>query len=266
MELGQVGVAEPELGESAGVVGFDEDVGSSSESSEPVAIVAVGQVHNDAAFSEPDAGPVEGCLTVLVAALCEGGAPSCLGAAGWLDLDHLRPEIGEEATGHLRAHCGCVDHPDAGQGSEGHCADPMTCEGLDCREKETRHAVDADHLSRGGFRVPVLHQPGRAARVRLSIPAPATIGNDEFERYFRVQANTLEQIIAFLPAAFAFAWFISDVWAAGLGVVWVVGRMLYFLGYVGGDPARRAPGMIMTFGATIVLILGALFGSVRAVL
>ncbi|MDX1383609.1 MAG: MAPEG family protein [Thermoanaerobaculia bacterium] len=100
-----------------------------------------------------------------------------------------------------------------------------------------------------------------AARVRLEVPAPATTGNEEFERYFRVQQNTLEQLVVFLPAALGFAWFLSDVAAAGLGAVWIVGRALYFRGYV-LDPRRRAVGMILTFGSNVVLVLGALGAAV----
>ena len=100
----------------------------------------------------------------------------------------------------------------------------------------------------------------------LGVAVPATTGNEEWECLFRVQQNTMEQMVAFLPAAFAFAWFISDPAAAALGGVWVLGRAIYFVGYTGGDPGKRAPGAIMTMGSTTILLIGSLYGAVRAML
>ena len=40
-----------------------------------------------------------------------------------------------------------------------------------------------------------------SARNRLGVAAPATTGHPEFERHFRVQANTLESLIIFLAVA-----------------------------------------------------------------
>jgi uncharacterized membrane protein YecN with MAPEG domain len=107
-------------------------------------------------------------------------------------------------------------------------------------------------------------QCGRA-RGRLGVPAPATTGNPVFERYLRVQYNTIEQLVIFLPALFGFAWFVSEAWAAGLGVVFVVGRALYARGYV-ADPAKRGPGFGLTLLANGSLLLGATLGALRAAL
>ena len=106
-------------------------------------------------------------------------------------------------------------------------------------------------------------QCGRA-RGRLGVPAPATTGNPEFERYLRVQYNTIEQLVIFLPALFGFAWFASPGWAAALGVVFIVGRALFAHGYV-RDPAKRGPGFGLTLRATTVLLLGALVGALASV-
>jgi len=102
-------------------------------------------------------------------------------------------------------------------------------------------------------------QCGRA-RGRLGVPAPATTGNAEFERYLRVQYNTIEQLVIFLPAVFGFAHFVSPGWAAALGVVFIVGRALFARGYV-QDPARRGPGFGLTLLANSVLLLGSLLGA-----
>jgi uncharacterized membrane protein YecN with MAPEG domain len=105
-------------------------------------------------------------------------------------------------------------------------------------------------------------QCGRA-RGRLGVPAPATTGHPEFERYLRVQYNTIEQLVIFLPALFAFGHFVSPVWAAAFGVVFIAGRALYARGYV-QDPAKRGPGFGLTLLANTVLLLGATLGALRA--
>ena len=105
-------------------------------------------------------------------------------------------------------------------------------------------------------------QCGRA-RGRLGVPAPAITGHPEFERYLRVQYNTIEQLVIFLPALFGFAVFASAGWAAALCVVFIVGRALYARGYV-RDPAQRGPGFGLTLLANSVLLLGATLGALLA--
>jgi glutathione S-transferase len=101
------------------------------------------------------------------------------------------------------------------------------------------------------------------ARGRYGVKAPAIIGNEIFERHFRVQMNTLEQLIAFLPGIYLFAHYFSPKVAAALGVVYLIGRELYALTYV-KDPANRSVGFGMTFLPVVILILGGLIGAVRA--
>ena len=101
------------------------------------------------------------------------------------------------------------------------------------------------------------------ARGRLGVPAPATTGNPEFERYLRVQYNTIEQLVIFLPALFAFGHFVSSGGAAALGGVFIVGRALYARGYV-RDPAKRGPGFGLTLLANSALLLGATLGALWA--
>jgi glutathione S-transferase len=101
------------------------------------------------------------------------------------------------------------------------------------------------------------------ARGRYGVKAPAITGNEIFERHFRVQMNTLEQLIGFLPGIYLFAHYFSPVVAAVLGVVYLIGRELYAFTYV-KDPANRSVGFGMTFLPMVILVLGGLIGAVRA--
>jgi len=102
-----------------------------------------------------------------------------------------------------------------------------------------------------------------AARGRLGVPAPATGGNAEFERYFRVQYNTIEQLVIFLPGMLLFGTYVDPMIAAGVGLVFVLGRALYGRGYV-VDPARRGPGFLLTIVSNLVLLVGGIVGAIRA--
>jgi glutathione S-transferase len=95
------------------------------------------------------------------------------------------------------------------------------------------------------------------ARVAFGIKVPATSGNPDFERVFRVQMNTLEWMPIFLPSLWLFAIYISDPIAAGLGLVWIAGRILYLTGY-SQAANKRGRGFGIQAGATVLLWLGAL--------
>src|ERR1700741_1082794 len=69
------------------------------------------------------------------------------------------------------------------------------------------------------------------ARAAFGIKVPAISGHLDFERVFRVQMNTLEWMPIFLPSLWLFAVYVSDLYAALLGLVWIVGRALYMTGY-----------------------------------
>lgn len=102
-------------------------------------------------------------------------------------------------------------------------------------------------------------QVGRA-RETYGVKAPATTGHDLFDRIYRVQSNTLEQLVCFLPALFVAAVYWPPVYMAVIGVAYLVGRTLYWLSYV-KDPASRGTGFMITFAATAVLILAAVGGA-----
>jgi glutathione S-transferase len=95
------------------------------------------------------------------------------------------------------------------------------------------------------------------ARAAYGIKAPAISGHPDFERVFRVQMNTLEWMPIFLPSLWLFAIYISDVGAAALGLVWIIGRTLYMISYIRAA-AKRGPGFGIQATACIVLWLGAL--------
>ena len=95
------------------------------------------------------------------------------------------------------------------------------------------------------------------ARSEHNTPAPAMSGPPEFERAFRIQLNTLEWLPIFLVSLWLFAFYVSDMWGAALGVVWIIGRLIYFVGY-SRAAAARAPGFLIQSIATAGLLFGAL--------
>jgi len=98
------------------------------------------------------------------------------------------------------------------------------------------------------------------ARARYDVKAPAVTGNEIFERYFRVQQNTLELIVVLLPALWMFAEYVSANWAALLGLVYFAGRIVYFRSYV-ANPASRSAGFGLSVLPVLVLVIGAMLGA-----
>ena len=103
------------------------------------------------------------------------------------------------------------------------------------------------------------------ARGKYGVKAPAVSGHEMFDRYFRVHQNTLELLVAAVPAMWLYGTYVSTTWAAVLGLVYVVGRVAYLVGYV-ADPAKREIGFALSVMPVIVLLLGALWGAGRALL
>lgn len=104
-----------------------------------------------------------------------------------------------------------------------------------------------------------------AARTKYNIAAPAVSGNEIFERVFRVHMNTLEQLVVFLPALWIFASYVSALWAAILGAVFIVGRAIYAVTYV-QDPKKRSAGFGLTALPVLAMLIGILIWAVMAVI
>jgi len=100
------------------------------------------------------------------------------------------------------------------------------------------------------------------ARGKYNVNAPACEGDEAWNRLFRIQQNTLEQLIVFVPATYAFAYYLSELWVLLPGLVFIIGRFLYSAEYQ-KDPKTRTPGMALTLLANVVLVLGALFALLR---
>ncbi|HEY1560920.1 MAG TPA: MAPEG family protein [Caulobacteraceae bacterium] len=94
-------------------------------------------------------------------------------------------------------------------------------------------------------------------RGKYKVEAPATTGHPEFEKAFRIHANTLEWLPVFLVCLWLFSLVASDVWAAVVGVVWIIGRILYLTGYTQA-PEKREVGFGIQALATGVLLFGSL--------
>ena len=103
------------------------------------------------------------------------------------------------------------------------------------------------------------------ARGQYGVQEPAITGNAIFERHFRVQQNTLEQLMIFLPGLYLFSRYCDPVWAAALGVVYLIGRELYAASYV-KNPAARGPGFGLSALSALALVSGGLGGAVLRIL
>jgi glutathione S-transferase len=101
------------------------------------------------------------------------------------------------------------------------------------------------------------------ARETYKVPAPATTGNLIFERYFRVQMNTLELLVIFVPSILLFGQYFGAYIAAALGVLYLIGRFVYFRSYV-KEPKSRSLGYGVSVLPIMVLLVGAIIGAIRA--
>ncbi|MEM1171395.1 MAG: MAPEG family protein [Cyanobacteria bacterium P01_H01_bin.35] len=97
------------------------------------------------------------------------------------------------------------------------------------------------------------------ARVKYKIMPPQMTGDENFERVVRVQQNTLEQLILFLPCLWLFSLFVNPLWGAGTGATWVFGRILFAWGYYQAAE-KRTLGFAISSLTTLVLLIGALVG------
>lgn len=101
-------------------------------------------------------------------------------------------------------------------------------------------------------------------RGKHGIKAPATAGNPEFERAYRVQLNTLEQMGIILPFLWVAAFYpIGWAWLAPLvGFIWVISRIIYLAGYM-ADPDKRLAGAMLGGICNLALFIIAAIGVIR---
>jgi len=99
-------------------------------------------------------------------------------------------------------------------------------------------------------------------RFKVGIMPPAMTGAPELERAIRVQGNTLEQLVMFVPALWLAAFYFQGWGPAALGLVWSLGRILYIPAYMAGG--NRRIGFSLTIWPTLILLALAGFGIVRA--
>jgi hypothetical protein len=102
------------------------------------------------------------------------------------------------------------------------------------------------------------------ARQLSGLKAPAISGHDGFERMYRVQMNTLECLVAFLPALLLAAKYWSPIFVAGLGFIFLIGRLIYWRAYV-SSPESRGIGFMLSIVPIILLALSAVVGIVLAI-
>jgi len=103
------------------------------------------------------------------------------------------------------------------------------------------------------------------ARVASGIKAPAVSGDENFERVYRVQMNTLELLVAFIPALLIAGNYWPSVWVAELGGIYIFGRFVYWRAYVSA-PKNRGLGFMLSFVPIVILILLAIVGIVMSLM
>lgn len=96
-------------------------------------------------------------------------------------------------------------------------------------------------------------------RSKHNLPAPTMSGHPEVERAIRAHANTVEQLMIFLPSLWIFWYIVSPLWANILGAVWIVGRIIFAIGYYSA-PLKRYYGFVPAIFASMILLFGSLIG------
>lgn len=103
------------------------------------------------------------------------------------------------------------------------------------------------------------------ARAKYGVAAPAISGHPVFDRTFRVQQNTLEGLVIFLPGLWFFGQYLSATWAVGLGIAGIVGRAIYAVGYI-KDAEKRGLGAGIVGMVNMALVVGALVGVIKSLI
>ena len=91
-------------------------------------------------------------------------------------------------------------------------------------------------------------------RGRYKVVAPATTGDPHFERAFRTHANTVENLVLFLPLLWVATVFYGGQWPFWIGLAWVVSRILFAIGYAQTNPQLREPGAVLGYASLFGLL------------
>ena len=114
--------------------------------------------------------------------------------------------------------------------------------------------AETEQSRRNAFTLPA------GARLEHGVHAPATIGHPEFERAFRAHANTVENMILYLPLLWMAAFFYGGQIPFWVGLIWIVGRVVYIAGYAMNDARKRGPGALLCYislaGLATLVVLG----------
>ena len=100
---------------------------------------------------------------------------------------------------------------------------------------------------------------------RGQILAPATTGDIEFEKAFRIHYNTIEHMVLFLPLMWLSVQYWGDNLTAGAAAVWLVGRALYARAYQ-KDPTKRTAGLLISLVALLAVLVGSVIPLVKIAL
>ena len=102
------------------------------------------------------------------------------------------------------------------------------------------------------------------ARRDSGLAAPAVTGHESFERMYRVQSNTLEMIVIYLPSLLIAGKYWPTAVISGIGVIYIIGRFIYWRAYI-AEPAKRGLGFMLSFFPVFILVTLALIGVILSI-
>ena len=102
-------------------------------------------------------------------------------------------------------------------------------------------------------------------RGKHGVSAPEIVGDPEFMRMFRIHQNTMEQLVVFVPSLWIFAYYWDPNWGAGIGLIFIATRFVYYLDYL-KDPKARGRGFGIGFVTIAVLLVGGAAGAIKTLL
>lgn len=100
-------------------------------------------------------------------------------------------------------------------------------------------------------------------RNKHKVMPPAMAGAFPVECALRVQGNTTEQVVIFLPLLWVAAVYFQGWLPPAIGLAWCVGRILYAIGYM-AEPKKRHVGFGLSVFSSIALAILGIIGLVQA--